>query len=234
MARLPRLSVSGLPHLILQSGHNGQDVLTDAIDRDSYRRFLAQAAAGCGVAIHAYSLERARVLLLATPLDAPGMSRMMQSVGRRYAAWFNRRHGRSGTLWDGRFRATVVEPDRDLVLAMRHVEADAAQADDARAPAQARVSSMAHHVGTAIDPLVSDHPAFWALGNTPFERHAAYRALMEQPLGAQERHRFDEATRKGWALGSPAFVASLSQLAGRRTLPKRPGRPKKAAPLPDV
>lgn len=233
MARLPRLSVPGMPHLVEQSGHNGQAVLTDGGDREAYRGFLAQAAGDSGVAIHAYCLEPSRVLLLVTPGEPGNLSRMMQRIGRSYTAWFNRRHGRSGTLWAGRFRATVIDPQTQLVPAMRHVEGDAAQAGDATAPAEARLSSVAHHLGTAVDRLVSDHTSFWALGNTPFERHAAYRLLVQQALSERERRTFDEAVRKGWALGSEAFLASLTAQSARRLRPLTPGRPRRIAPAAD-
>lgn len=232
MARLPRLAVAGQPHLVEQCGHNGQPVFRDAADRAAYRAALEEAAASCGVAVHAYSLDTGRVLLLATPRDVDGLSRTMQRIGRRYTAGFNRRHGRSGTLWAGRFRATVVEAEWHLVEAMCHVESDAALAGDAEAAVADRQSSAAHHLGLAVDPLVHDHARFWALGNTPFERHAAYRLLVLQPLHPQQRRRFDEAVRKGWALGSPAFLASLAAATPRRLQPLAPGRPRRLNPGP--
>lgn len=228
MARLPRLAVAGQPHLVEQCGHNGQAVFLDADDRAAYRAALAEAAAACGVAVHAYCLEGGRALLLATPRVADGLSRTMQRLGRRYTAEFNRRHGRSGTLWAGRFRATVVEAERHLVEALCHVESDAALAGDADAPPAERRSSAAHHLGLSVDPLVSDHARFWALGNTPFERHAAYRLLVLQPLAPAQRQRFDDAVRKGWAVGSPAFLAALSTTTPRRLQPLAPGRPRRS------
>src|SRR5437764_337892 len=109
MARLPRLAIAGLPHLVIQRGHNGQIVFADAVDRASYRAALREAAGKAGVAIHAYALLDAQVRMLVTPESPQALSSLMQSVGRRYTAGFNRRHGRSGTLWDGRFRATVID-----------------------------------------------------------------------------------------------------------------------------
>lgn len=229
MARLPRLSIAGLPHLIEQAGHNGQPVLTDAADRAAYRALLGESAAQAGVAIHAYCLGAARVVLLATPERADSLSRMMQGLGRRYTTWFNRRHQRSGTLWSGRFRATVVDPQAELVAAMRHVESDAALAGDAASPLdEQRMSSAAHHLGVTHDPLVSDHAAFWALGNTPFERHAAYRRELMQPLEPSQRARFDDAMHKGWALGPEAFLQALARQSQRRVAPSRPGRPRRS------
>lgn len=227
MARLPRLSAAGLPHLVEQGGHNGQAVFVDAADRIAYRAALLQAAPQNGVAIHAYCLDTARVLLLATPRDSDGLSRMMQRVGRRYTAEFNRRHGRSGTLWSGRFRTTVLEPDDRFIAAMCHVESDAALAGDGRLAEGERISSVAHHLGLAVDPLVSDHALFWALGNTPFERHAAYGLLVMQARQLDDRRRFDEAVRKGWAMGTEAFLDGLAVSTSRRVRPLAAGRPRK-------
>lgn len=229
MARLARLSLAGLPHLVEQSGHNGRPVATDAADRAAYRDFLARAAAETGLAIHAYCIEPARVLLLVTPPTDDALSRTIQRVGRSYTVWFNRRHGCSGTLWAGRFRATVIEPQSELVAAMRHVESDAALAGDASAVAPERVSSVAHHLGLLNDPLVSDHARFWDLGNTPFDRHAAYRLLVTQPLAGRERSRFDDAVRKGWALGPEPFLQELEVRLDRRVRPRPPGRPRRQA-----
>lgn len=229
MARLPRLSAAGLPHLVEQGGHNGQAIFLDAADRRAYRAALLQAAAESGVAVHAYCLDAVRVLLLATPRNSDGLSQMMQRVGRRYTAEFNRRHGRSGTLWSGRFRTTVLEPDDRFIAAMCHVESDAALAGDGSLADGERISSVAHHLGLAADPLVSDHELFWALGNTPFERHAAYGLLVMQALQPDDRRRFDEAVRKGWAMGTEAFLERLAVSTSRRVRPLAAGRPRKIA-----
>lgn len=227
MARLPRLSVAGVPHLVEQRGHNGQAIFLDSADRKAYREGLLQAATASGVALHAYLLDTARVLLLATPRDAEALSRMMQRVGRRYTAEFNRRHERSGTLWSGRFRATVLHPETCFIDAMRHVESDAALAGDGNAADGERISSVAHHLGLGVDPLVSDHALFWALGNTPFERHAAYGLLATQPILPEERRRFDNAVRTGWALGTEAFLVEIAAASSRRVHPLTAGRPRK-------
>src|SRR4051812_44101020 len=122
MARLPRLVVPGLPHCVIQRGHNGQTVAADDTDRQAYLRALRDAAATNGVAVHAYALGDDEVQLLVTPSAAPSLSQMMQALGRRYVSAYNARHGRSGTLWDGRFRAAVVEPGAWMLLALRWVD----------------------------------------------------------------------------------------------------------------
>ncbi len=117
--------------------------------------------------------------------------RGMQRVGRRYTAEFNRGHGHSGTVWSGRFRATVLQPENCFMAAMCHVESDAALAGDGRAAEAERISSVAHHLGLGVDPLVTDHALFWALGNTPFERQSQYRESREHTSRQSEEAAFN-------------------------------------------
>src|SRR4051794_32511208 len=117
MARLPRLSVGGVPHLLVQRGHNQQPVVHDADDRSRFHDLLGEIATAHGVAIHAHALIGPELRLLLTPPDAAALGRMMQAFGRRYGGAFNRRHGRSGSLWEGRFRATLLEPEAHLLMA---------------------------------------------------------------------------------------------------------------------
>jgi putative transposase len=223
MARLPRLSIAGLPHLVVQRGHDQAPVARDAADRAQWRALLADAAPRCGVAVHAYAIGDSRALLLATPAADGALSRLMQDIGRRYTVAFNRRHGRTGTVWDGRFRAAVLEPERWLVPAMRLVE-EAGAADPGE-----HLDSGAHHRGERADPLLTDHPAFWALGNTPFEREAAYRLQSASPLASGDRDALEHAMLHGWALGSPSFEAGLAAGSERPVRPRRAGRPPRAA-----
>jgi putative transposase len=230
MARLPRLIVAGQLHLVLQRAHGGAAVFQHEQDFDSYRRALVQAAAENGVALHAYALTPSQVLLLVTPSNPVGPSRMMQAVGRRFGADYNRRHRRSGALWDGRFRATVVDPGH-LVDASRWVEWAPVRAGLAGAAADYPWSSAAHHAGSRVDADITEHPNYWRLGNTPFEREAAYRGLLEQPLAHALEARLEDATQKGWAIGDAAFLRQLGEAAPRRVAPLARGRPRaKTAP----
>jgi putative transposase len=218
MARLPRLSVGGVPHLLVQRGHNLQPVVRDAEDRSLFLSLLGEVAAAHGVAIHAYALLEQEVRLLLTPPGPTALSRMMQAFGRRYGGSFNRRHGRTGSLWEGRFRATVLEPERHLLSSMRWLE---------ESEGEGIVSSRTHHLGEKVDPIVSDHSHFWSLGNTPFEREVAYRQLLASPLPAAEVQGLIAAVTKGWPLGSESFVAALARMTVRRLTPLPRGRPLK-------
>lgn len=225
MARLPRLCIPGLPHLVLQRGHGRGHVFEDDADRALFRELLRDACQRHAVQIHAYSLQSEQILLLATPSSTDGLGKVMQDIGRRYVAAFNRRHARSGGLWAGRFRATVIEPERHLLACMRWVEGLAAgiAGPDRLPPAW---SSAPHHLGERVDPLVIEPREFWSLGNTPFEREAAYRQLVELALTQNETNAIKEAAETGWPLGGPEFIAGLSQQTSRRVTRGIRGRPK--------
>jgi putative transposase len=223
MARLPRLAVAGALHHVMQRGHDGQAVVRDDTDRERLLALVRESAAAAGVAVHAYALLDEALHLLVTPATAGALGRFMQDVGRRYVRAFNQRHGRSGTLWDGRFRSSVIEPGL-LVEAMIHVEG---LAHPAGTPAEAWPwSSAAHHLGRRRDPLLSDHPAYWGLGNTPFERESAHAHLLGLGVGAGLATRFEKALRSGHAVGSPGFVREVEGAAGRPAQPRVRGRPR--------
>lgn len=212
----------------MQRGHNGQPVFRDEADRTLFLELLRQAATTHAVAIHAYGLLDSEIRLLLTPSEPDGLSRLMQALGRRYGSSFNRRHGHVGSLWEGRFRATVIEPERHLLMCMRYVEAGPANALVGTDLGQTAWSSAAHHFGGRTDALVSDHLQYWTLGNTPFERQAAYRELNQQALTFEEESLILNATMKAWPLGSPAFLAKLSSSTERRLSPLPRGRPLKS------
>jgi putative transposase len=233
MARLPRLCIPGELHLVVQRGHNRQPVFQDEVDRNAYLQALRDAAAEHRLSLHAYALLETEVQLLGTPQDANSLSRTMQAVGRRYVAAFNRRHGRAGTLWEGRFRAAVIESERYFLPALILVETAAVQAGLAAEAEAWPWSSAAHHLGARRDPLITDHPLYWRLGNTPFDREAAYRRALESGVPSADGRALQDASTKSWALGSPAFLRRLGGMTDRPLVERRRGRPRKQ-PLVDV
>jgi putative transposase len=220
LARLSRLVLAGQAHSILQRGHSGQRVFADAADRAAYGAALREAAAAEQVKLHAYALLDTEVQLLATPAAAPALSRMMQAVGRRYVSAYNRRHGRTGTLWDGRFRCAVVEPGATLLDALCLIDGQTAE------PGQ---TSAGHRTGGARDPLLTDPPEYWALGNTPFDREAAYRGLLAAGLPAARGLALRQAALGGWAAGSPAYAAQVAKACARPAQPRPRGRPRRTS-----
>jgi putative transposase len=227
MARLSRLAVSGCVHHVLQRGIEHRPIFRDESD---LRRMLAVLGEVCrehGLALHAYVLMPDHFHLVLTPAAADAMSRAMQSLGRRYVRWFNQRHGRAGPLWEGRFRATVLEPERYLIDSMRYVECNPVRAHLVSDATTYPWSSMQHHLGLRVDPLVVDHAQFWALGNTPFERQAAYARLSSTPLDERSLERIRDATLRGWPLGSGEFLAALGRKTSRRLVRNPIGRPRR-------
>jgi len=228
MARQRRLCVAHEPHLLSQRGHGGSLGFRTDDDYRAYLQCLQQAVLQHRVAVHAYALLPQRVLLLATPPEARSLGHLLQSIGRRFGADYNRRHGRTGALWEGRFRSAVVEAPSQLIDCLRHVES-APVADGLVSEAiDYPWSSAAHHGGRRVDPIISERAEYWCLGNTPFDREAHYRHLLDEPLAPSVQRRIAEATDKGWALGSPAFVRRIEEVTDRPASARQRGRPAKA------
>jgi putative transposase len=227
VARLTRLALAGELHHLGIRGHNGQAVFADDADREAFVSILRESALAHRVAIHAYVLLDSEVQLLAAPRQDHALGRMVQSLGRRYVRAFNRRHGRRGALWDGRFRSSLVEGSSVLVDATVYVESLPVSAGLVSDPAQWRWSSAAHHVGRCRDPLVTEHEAYWATGNTPFERELAHANRLALGLPAQRDAQLNSALQRGYAVGSAEFIAAVADRAGRRVLPAPRGRPRK-------
>jgi putative transposase len=225
MARLARLCIPGWPHLLVQRGHDGRAVFVDDVDRALFRDLLQDAAVQQAVQVHAYALLDDEVRLLLTPTAADGLSKLVQAIGRRYVIRFNRRHGRTGGLWEGRFRATVVEPEQHLLSCMLFVEG-AVEAALARRH-QDLFSSASHHLGAKVDPLVTEPAPYWELGNTPFEREAAYRKIYQQALTEHQIAEIKQALNAGWPLGREHFRQSLETSTTRRLAPLPRGRPRR-------
>jgi len=221
MARLPRLVVAGQAHFVVQRGHSGAPVFADDTDRAAYVAALREAAATEHVQVHAYSLLPTEVQLLATPAEPAALSRLMQALGRRYVAVHNRRHRRSGTLWDGRFRCGVVEPGSTRLQALCAIDG---------ASVEAGITTAAQRLGGVRDALLVDPPEYWQLGNTPFEREAAYRALLQAGVPADVSQALRSAAIGGWAAGSPGFKTGLASATSRPAQPRPRGRPRREPP----
>jgi putative transposase len=230
MARQPRLVLSDQPHHVLQRGNDNQPIFRDDDDHRRFLEFLRESAKFYRVAIHAYVLMPNHVHLLATPSDEDGLAAMMQKVGRLYVPWFNNKYGRSGTLFQGRFRTSVIDANAYFLACVRYIELNPQRSQLAFDPLDFPWSSYAHHAGVRPDPLITDHAKYWELGNTPFQREAAYIELAQQGMSGQELDAINAAVLKGAPLGSYAFMLELERKTKRQILPAKRGRPFKVKP----
>jgi len=228
MARLPRLLLPGQAHHLMLRGNNRQAIVLADVDRQQFLDFLREGARTHGVAVHAYVLMDNHLHLLATPEDEQGISKLMQSLGRRYVGWFNNKYERSGTLWEGRFRATVIDSERYFLACMRYIELNPVRAGLVGAPEDYMWSSCASHLGRRNDAMLHEHLLYWTLGNTPFEREMAYRELLMEGCAETERQSITQATLKGWPLGSAGFLQAVAEQTQRRVQPLARGRPRKS------
>jgi putative transposase len=225
MARLPRLTLPGYPHHVIQRGNNRQAIFLSSADYLVLLGLLEENAQKFGVALHAYVLMSNHFHLLVTPTSDEGLPQMMQAVGRRYVRYFNDSQGRSGTLWEGRYRSTVIETDRYLLACMAYIDLNPVRAGMVKEARDYPWSSHGHYVGVRTDKLLTPHPLFWELGNTPFAREAAYAELVRAGITLAQQDALTRSSLSGWALGSDDFVADLQKRTDRRVNKAQPGRP---------
>lgn len=225
MARLPRLTVPGYPHHLIQRGNNRQPIFATESDYEALLSMLEENARRLQVEVHAYVLMTNHFHLLATPAAQEGLPLLMQAVGRGYVRYFNQRQGRTGTLWEGRYRSTLIEADRYLLACMAYVDLNPVRAGVAPSARDYPWSSHRHYVGIRNERLVTPHPLYWSLGNTPFAREAAYAELVDAGVSAQQQQALTDSALRGWALGSPDYVADLQKRTERRLARRKPGRP---------
>jgi putative transposase len=227
MPRLGRYFVPDQPLHVIQRGNNRQPIFFSEDDYARYRAWLTAAMADNGCAVHAYVLMTNHVHLLATPTTAESLPRAMQSLGRRYVGYVNASRGRSGTLWEGRYRAAPIDSEAYFLACCRYIELNPVRAGLARHPASYRWSSHRAHARGVADSLLVPHPLYQALGATPAARQEAYRALFQGMLDDTFLAALRAATNGGWVLGDARFKRRVATAAGRRAEPLPKGRPAK-------
>lgn len=225
MARQPRFFVPGGVLHVIQRGNNREPIFAGDHDYRYFLYCLGRAIRQHGVSVHAYVLMTNHLHLLATPRNVASLPKALQSVGRRYVQYFNTAYHRSGTLWEGRYRATLVDSEQYLLTCMRYIELNPVRAGLATHPGEYRWSSYhANALGTQ-DGLVSSHELYDRLGKSKPDRQQAYRELLRASLPQTEVDAIRDATNKNWALGNDEFKQRIEALSGRRPDRIRLGRP---------
>ncbi len=238
MARRARQLLAGRLYHVLLRGNNGQAVFVDDEDRLACRRILTEACRQHGVSLHAWLLLPARVHLLVTPRQAEGLGQVMQVLGRQYVRLFNRRHLRTGTLWEGRFRSSLIEAPRFALVCQQYLESLPVRLGLVERPEDFHWSSCRYHLGLTQDSGVHPLAAYWALGNTPFEREAAWRARLSGAEGERALADLEAVLRyrslaRAWDYGHPVategWLRALELAHGQRLQIQAVGRPRRKA-----
>ncbi len=230
MARLGRYFAAGQALHVIQRGNDRQRIFFADDDRVLFHAWLAEAARAQGCAVHAYVLMTNHVHLLLTPASGESLPRLMQSLGRRYVRHVNARRRRTGTLWEGRYRAAPIDTDSYLLRCCRYIELNPVRAHMVERPRDYRWSSYRFLALGAADPLLTPHALYRALGRSDAERQEAYRGLFRETLDAAFLDDLRAATNGGWAMGGERWKRGLAKALGRRVAPLSPGRPPKRPP----
>ncbi|MBN0989878.1 transposase [Amphritea pacifica] len=216
MARLPRAALPGIPQHVTQRGNNRQACFFAEEDYAVYLDRLKHYAEQYQVLVDAYVLMTNHVHLLLTPKTKEGVSCLMQALGRYYVRYINQSYRRSGTLWEGRFKSSLVDSENYFLIVSRYIELNPVRAGMVDFPADYRWSSYhATALGKEIT-LLTPHEIYLALGSTPAERQTVYTALFSGFIPVHTLEGIRNATNKACILGSERFKAEIEQQLGRR------------------
>ena len=228
MARLPRLNLPNVPQHIVQRGNNRQVTFVEPDDYVVYLEKLKYYAKEYEVKIHAFVLMTNHVHLLATPTTSNGVSKLMQSLGRYYVRYFNQTYKRTGTLWEGRFKSTLIDSDNYFLIVSRYIELNPVRACMVAHPAEYTWASYQHNGAGKVIELITEHDLYKRLGSNPENRRAHYRALFERDIPPYTLEEIKTATAKMWVLGNNKFKQQVEELSGRRASPLPKGGDRKS------
>lgn len=217
MARLPRIVVPGQPLHIMHRGNNRQDIFESEEDMSRIRDDIAVSLDKAACSLHAYVLMTNHLHFLLTPHDEKALGIFMQSVANRYVRYFNADRKRTGTIWEGRFKSSLVDSDRYLLTLYRYIERNPVRASMVRSEEDYRWSSYHHNALGIEDKLISEHTLYLDLGKSVTQRQQNYQGLFEKPINKKQDKAIDLATMKGEVFGRDSFHEQIAKVAGRPT-----------------
>jgi REP-associated tyrosine transposase len=226
MPRKPRFFIPGLAAHVVQRGNNRQAVFFEEADYKVYLSLLNEARDRFSCAIHAYVLMTNHVHLLSTPTEKTSVSKMMQYVGRHYVPYMNRKYARTGTLWEGRFKATIIETSTYLLSCYRYIELNPVRAGMVQHPGEYPWSSFRKNGLQLEDSLITEHCEYLNLGESRTKRANNYRLLFNQPIPDDELSTVRNHTQSGTPLGNSIFRKEIEAALAIKTGQPMRGRPK--------
>ena len=225
MARLQRSTPSGIPVHLLHRGNNRQACFKNNGDYSAFLWWLREYSEKFMVEIHTWALMENHYHLLCTPQIEDGLSCMVQALGRQYVRYFNRLNQRTGTLWEGRYRSCLVQPDSYLLEVYRYIELNPVRAALASNPAEFNWSSYQINASGKTSALCKPHAEYLKLGETRAERAENYQLKCESGLDEKRLEEIRKSINKGLAFGDEEFKIEVEELTGRRQRALKSGRP---------
>ncbi len=214
MARRPRIYIPGVAHHLIQRGNNRESCFYEESDYKKYLSHLMEVAEQFSVAIHSFVLMTNHVHLLVTPSNSNALGKMMQALGRRYVQFFNHKYARTGTLWEGRYKSTLVQTEQYLLTVYRYIELNPVRASMVNHASEYPWSSYRFNaVGLNIQ-LITPHREYLKLGNTAENRQKAYRTLFRGRMAEKDITEIQDCTNKAWVLGSDRFKLQIEKKTG--------------------
>jgi len=230
MARLPRFVIPGQPQHVIVRGNNREPIFYRDQDYRFYLEKLKQACDKHGCMVHAYVLMTNHVHLLITPDSEQGLGKTLQMLGRYYVQYFNHAYDRTGTLWEGRYKATLIDSETYLLTCYRYIELNPVRAEGmADHPSEYPWSSYRANALGEEDELVTAHDEYLKLGQTAARREAAYRMLFKHHISERTLEEIRESTNKAWVLGSGYFKERIAKQLNRAVSPAKRGGDRKSA-----
>lgn len=227
MARKPRFDLPGYPLHIIQRGLDRQACFFAVEDYRRYLELMQEAAEKYDCHVHAYVLMTNHVHMLVTPQQSLGVSFMMQRLGQRYVRAINRTYRRTGTLWEGRYKAGLVDTGRYLLTCMRYIELNPVRANMVAHLADYAWSSYRHNGQGNPDKVIKPHPLYLQLDKHPQNRCTAYREMFSTHIEPGLLNEIRSTLNQELVLGSGAFKQQVESMLGRQTEEKPKGRPRK-------
>jgi len=228
MARLPRLNLPNIPQHIVQRGNNRQACFFSEDDYSIYLSKLREYSQKYDVAVHSYVLMTNHIHLLLTPKESHGVSRLIQSLGSYYVRYINQTYNRSGTLWEGRYKSTLIDSNNYFLTVSRYIELNPVRAQMVEHPKDYPWSSYQKNAMGKRVKLLTAHKCYQALGKNNTKRQESYRGLFEQHIPDCMIKEISDATNKAWVLGNNKFKQQIEEQTGRRASPQKRGGDRKS------
>lgn len=227
MPRKPRFYVPGVPVHVIQRGNNRQDIFFNDADNQVYLKWVGEALSKYQCKLHAYVLMTNHVHLLITPHQTDTVSKLMQYIGRQYVPYVNTTYNRTGTLWEGRYRSSLVQHDRYLLACMRYIELNPVRAKMVNYPGDYFWSSYHANAHGINNALIDPHEVYLGIAEGEVARHKCYRALFSRDLDLKQLTEIRNACQTGTPLGDDRFKTKIEKTLKTKVGEGYRGRPRK-------